>query len=192
MPDLAAAYADTRETMMKIVRDLPPEKLGARVPACPAWNVQDLIAHVTSLASSLASGEFPPDLNPLASLFNSELGEKRDTFVDAALEARRGLTIEQILSEWERSAPRVEAMIRGAEPWPPSAPPLVEWVVTTDLAAHDHDLRGALDLPGERDSIATGLSRSPDQIRAFEWQGDPEPFLSLFYPYGLRTDALVE
>ncbi|MFN2613353.1 MAG: hypothetical protein ABR552_00865, partial [Actinomycetota bacterium] len=34
--------------------------------------------------------------------------------------------------------------------------------------------------------------RSPDQIRAFEWQGDPEPFLSLFYPYGLRTDALVE
>lgn len=34
--------------------------------------------------------------------------------------------------------------------------------------------------------------RSPEQIRAYEWQGDPEPFLPLFYPYGPRTEALTE
>jgi uncharacterized protein (TIGR03083 family) len=34
--------------------------------------------------------------------------------------------------------------------------------------------------------------RSPDQIRAFSWEGDPEPFLPLFYPYGPRTEPLVE
>lgn len=34
--------------------------------------------------------------------------------------------------------------------------------------------------------------RSPDQVRAYEWDGDPEPFLDLFYPYGVREDALVE
>jgi uncharacterized protein (TIGR03083 family) len=34
--------------------------------------------------------------------------------------------------------------------------------------------------------------RSPDQIRAYEWDGDPEPFIPFFYLYGLRTDALVE
>ncbi|MFN2587557.1 MAG: hypothetical protein ABR613_05520 [Actinomycetota bacterium] len=34
--------------------------------------------------------------------------------------------------------------------------------------------------------------RSPDQLRAYDWDGDPEPFLELFYPYGVREDALVE
>lgn len=57
---------------------------------------------------------------------------------------------------------------------------------------------------GEGDPVATvaasrfelfrALSgrRSPDQIRAYEWDGDPEPFLDVFYPYGVREEALVE
>jgi uncharacterized protein (TIGR03083 family) len=34
--------------------------------------------------------------------------------------------------------------------------------------------------------------RNPDQIRAYDWEGDPEPFITYFYPYGIRADALVE
>jgi uncharacterized protein (TIGR03083 family) len=34
--------------------------------------------------------------------------------------------------------------------------------------------------------------RSPDQIRAYDWGGDPEPFIPYFYPYGVRAEALVE
>jgi uncharacterized protein (TIGR03083 family) len=34
--------------------------------------------------------------------------------------------------------------------------------------------------------------RSRDQIRAWEWSADPEPYLSLFYVYGPRAEALVE
>lgn len=34
--------------------------------------------------------------------------------------------------------------------------------------------------------------RNPDQVRAYEWDGDPDPFLELFYPYGVREEALVE
>jgi uncharacterized protein (TIGR03083 family) len=34
--------------------------------------------------------------------------------------------------------------------------------------------------------------RNPDQIRAYEWEGDPEPFIPLFFPYGIREDALIE
>ena len=34
--------------------------------------------------------------------------------------------------------------------------------------------------------------RSPEQILAYEWDGDPEPYVSYFYPYGIRKDALVE
>jgi uncharacterized protein (TIGR03083 family) len=34
--------------------------------------------------------------------------------------------------------------------------------------------------------------RNPEQIAAFDWDGDPEPYIPYFYPYGIRKDALVE
>ncbi|MEA2461029.1 MAG: hypothetical protein QOH90_1206 [Actinomycetota bacterium] len=34
--------------------------------------------------------------------------------------------------------------------------------------------------------------RNPGQIGAYDWTGDPEPFIPFFYPYGVRADALVE
>lgn len=34
--------------------------------------------------------------------------------------------------------------------------------------------------------------RSPEQIRNYEWDGDPEPFTRFFYPYGVRAEALAE
>lgn len=34
--------------------------------------------------------------------------------------------------------------------------------------------------------------RSPEQIAAYEWKGDSEPYIPYFYPYGIRQDALVE
>lgn len=34
--------------------------------------------------------------------------------------------------------------------------------------------------------------RSPEQIAAYEWDGDPQPYIPYFYPYGIRKDALVE
>ena len=34
--------------------------------------------------------------------------------------------------------------------------------------------------------------RSVDQVRAYRWSGDPEPYIPYFYPYGVRQDALVE
>lgn len=34
--------------------------------------------------------------------------------------------------------------------------------------------------------------RNPDQIAAYDWDGDPTPYLPYFYPYGVRREALVE
>ena len=34
--------------------------------------------------------------------------------------------------------------------------------------------------------------RNPEQIAAYEWDGDAEPYIPYFYPYGIREDALVE
>ncbi|HEX2049708.1 MAG TPA: maleylpyruvate isomerase family mycothiol-dependent enzyme [Actinomycetota bacterium] len=34
--------------------------------------------------------------------------------------------------------------------------------------------------------------RSPEQIAAYDWDGDAEPYVPYFYPYGVREEALVE
>lgn len=34
--------------------------------------------------------------------------------------------------------------------------------------------------------------RNPEQVRAYGWDGDAEPYVPYFYPYGMREDALVE
>jgi uncharacterized protein (TIGR03083 family) len=34
--------------------------------------------------------------------------------------------------------------------------------------------------------------RNPEQIAAFEWEGDANAYIPYFYPYGMRRDALVE
>lgn len=52
----------------------------------------------------------------------------------------------------------------------------------------------AATVTGTRFELFRALSgrRSPDQVRAYDWEGDPEPYLPYFYPYGIREDALVE
>lgn len=34
--------------------------------------------------------------------------------------------------------------------------------------------------------------RSPEQIAAYDWDGDAEPYIPYFYPYGMRRDSLEE
>lgn len=34
--------------------------------------------------------------------------------------------------------------------------------------------------------------RSPEQIAAYDWDGDAAPYIPYFYPYGIREQALVE
>jgi uncharacterized protein (TIGR03083 family) len=47
---------------------------------------------------------------------------------------------------------------------------------------------------GDRFELFRAMSgrRSPDQIRAYGWDGDPEPYIPYFYPYGIRKDPLTE
>ena len=47
---------------------------------------------------------------------------------------------------------------------------------------------------GSRFELFRAMSgrRSPEQIAAYEWDGESEPYIPYFYPYGIRNDALVE
>jgi hypothetical protein len=67
------------------------------------------------------------------------------------------MTIAEALAEWARYLPRVLAVLRGDEPLPPGSMPSHDWVIVSDIAAHGQDLRGALDLPADRESAAVTL-----------------------------------
>lgn len=67
-------------------------------------------------------------------------------------------------------------------------------IVTGDSERVAGDGEPAASVAGSRFELFRALSgrRNPDQIRAYEWDGDPEPYISFFYPYGIREEALVE
>jgi uncharacterized protein (TIGR03083 family) len=52
----------------------------------------------------------------------------------------------------------------------------------------------ATTLRSDRFELFRALSgrRSPDQVKGYDWDGNPDPFLMYFYPYGVRTEALIE
>ena len=58
--------------------------------------------------------------------------------------------------------------------------------------AGDGDAEVAVTAPRFELFRAMSGRRSPEQIAAYDWHGDPEPYIPYFYPYGIRKDALVE
>jgi uncharacterized protein (TIGR03083 family) len=215
------------------------------VPASPDWSVLDVVAHVTGVAGDVASGEELEELNLVEALVDPVQAARRETMTARQVSSRRGRTVDEVLAEWDATLKLLLPMMRGERPFPLPNPAL-EAIVTTDLAVHAQDVRGALGMPGDRESAAVGVAlasysqglaykirfaglpalrlryggkermagdgepgaiveadrfeifralagrRSTGQIRAFDWTGDPEPYLPLIPAYGERTDALSE
>lgn len=71
-------------------------------------------------------------------------------------------------------------------------PPLE--VSAGDSVRQTHPGKVEARVSGSRFEIFRALSgrRNPDQVRAFDWEGDPEPYIPYVYPYGIRTEALVD
>lgn len=128
-------YAETRRRLIALVAPLDAAGAATVVPACPLWNVTDTVAHVVGIIDDLRSGR----LDGLGS----------DAWTAAQVERRRGMSLVDCCAEWEALAPTVDALA-AQDPW------MVTRLVA-DLVTHEHDIRGALQQPGARDSAAIGL-----------------------------------
>jgi hypothetical protein len=146
---LAAAYAETRATILGILGGLHGRQLLTVIPACPSWSVRDLIGHLAGVAGDTLGGRFPA-INPHGTW------AERQAVVDAhtagQVTSRRVKRIEEVLDEWAGYLPRLLAMLRGDEALPAGSMPAHSWVIVSDIAAHAQDLRGAFQMPGDRDS----------------------------------------
>jgi uncharacterized protein (TIGR03083 family) len=128
--DLALLYRDTRERLTSLVSGLDDESLATPVPTCPGWRVRDVVAHLAAVVEDVLAGRLsgPPS--------------EAETAVQVARYTGRPMT--QTLAGWTAGGPQFEEIISAFR-----VPPAV-----IDVASHEQDIRGALAMPGARDSEA--------------------------------------
>jgi uncharacterized protein (TIGR03083 family) len=217
-------YAESRERIIELVKGLTDEELNGTVPACPEWRVRDVVAHIAGLTTDVLAGKIDA--------YGSE------KWTSAQVEERKDRSIDEVIAEWEANAERYDGMLEAN-------PGFLPMITTADLVTHEHDIRGALNQPGARDSEgvrigvktyvgrlrqnmedlpplrvnavgfrdfmvgkgdpaasvsaetyelfrALGGRRSEEQVRALDWEGDPEPYLPkwLSGPFAFSATAL--
>jgi uncharacterized protein (TIGR03083 family) len=128
--DVARLYREHRERVTGLVRPVPEAQLLQPCPACPGWTVHDVVSHLAGCAADAIAGELG--------------GVPSEEQTAAQVEARRGQPTTVVLREWERSASQFELVLAKAGP--------ALFAAAMDAAVHEQDIRGALELPGERDS----------------------------------------
>jgi uncharacterized protein (TIGR03083 family) len=123
----AKLYQETRERIVGLIRD---GAWDTAVPACPAWTVRDVVAHLTAIAEDVVAGRLtgPPDDDETA----AGIARFADHDESALIEA------------WAEHTAAMDRL--GLE-----AP-------VADAVCHEHDIRGALGRPGSRDSPALRFS----------------------------------
>ena len=146
---IAAAYTGTRTRSTDVLRAVGTGAVAEQVvPACPQWTVRQLASHMCGVCDDVLAGNV------------AEAGT--DPWTDAQVIRYADTPLGEILDHWDDVGPQVEAVI-------PAVPPAPASQMVFDVTTHEHDLRGALDQPGARDSdsIEVGfgfLAKSLDRI----------------------------
>ncbi|WP_209307609.1 maleylpyruvate isomerase family mycothiol-dependent enzyme [Geodermatophilus sp. DF01-2] len=123
-----------QQRVTALVQGLPVADAERRVPACPAWTVRDLLAHVVGLDADVLAGDEPDDHNA--------------TWTQSQVDTRRDRDLATLLSEWAEMTGPMRAWMAGHGTRP-----------LGDVVIHEQDLRGALDVPGARDAPAWAVLR---------------------------------
>jgi len=136
----STSYRGCRERVTEMVTGLGDDDLARRVPACPDWTVRDLTAHIIGVAADLSVGNL------------EQMGAHEWT--SAQIAKRKDHSVTDLIEEWTKLAEQVE-------PTADLIPPGAAQMLVGDAVTHEHDMRGALNRPGARDTDAVwiGLDR---------------------------------
>ncbi len=156
VPDTPRLYAETRQRIGGVIADATGSE---RVPACPEWTIKDLVAHMTGVCADILGGRLD--------------GVGSESWTQRQVDERGDKSLEDIFGEWNDVGPQVEAIM------PNFAPADAQLVM--DVVTHEHDIRGALKMPGSRDDeavrvglewLATNLGRELPAVRVKADEGD--------------------
>jgi uncharacterized protein (TIGR03083 family) len=132
--DAISEWADAQARVIELTESITRDQADRLVPACPDWTVRELLSHIIGLDADVLAGDEPDD-------HNSEWTQRQ-------VDARAGRDIAALLQEW-----------RGL------TEPLQEWMRVNgtrpmgDVVIHEQDLRGALGVPGARDTEGIAAMR---------------------------------
>ena len=203
----AEAYGRLREQMLAMVATADPT---TPVPACPGWTVKELLAHVAGVASDVLTGNVAEaGTEPwVQAQLDARAGQSLPTIADEwratgpqvdDVCAQLGDAIAQLVFDTVTH----EQDLRGALGQPGATDGAVEvglrWAAGTwgggdgptagalriragdiDAVRGDGEPTVSIDLePVEALAALTGR-RSLDQLRAYPWDGDVEPWLPAF------------
>src|SRR3712207_4929686 len=147
--------------MSELARGLSDADAARRVTGCPGWDVHDLHAHAAGVVVDVMAGRVD--------------GAGSDEWTYAQVAERKGVPLPAILDEWAGAAATFEPTLDGL-------PKPIWRTLLIDLVTHEHDARGALGVPGGRDTEAYAVARKGFAVglaKAIEERGLP----------GLRLEA---
>ncbi len=194
--DLGSIYRASRLRVAGLVDDTVSDRA---VPATPAWNAHDVVAHLSGVMSDFLSGNLQGAATP--------------PWTAAQVERGRDKSVAQVVDEWAEAAPAFESFLSSPDGSKAGA-------AVMDVHAHETDLRAAFGLePALPDEVlawaaerlregfdsqvaAAGLPaveveapdfemfrgrlgrRTRQQVVAFGWSADPAPYLDTFFLFG--------
>jgi uncharacterized protein (TIGR03083 family) len=176
-------YADVRLRMSDLARGLSGEQAETPVPGCPGWTVRGVYAHATGVVADVVAGNLD--------------GAATDPWTQAQVDARAASPLPAILDEWAELAATFEPRLD-------EFPKAISRTLLIDLVTHEHDVRGALGMPGGTDSeaytiarkgFAVGLAKTleerglpPLRLEAPDWSFDtgPDPAVTVRAPHSFE------
>ncbi|WP_017589821.1 maleylpyruvate isomerase family mycothiol-dependent enzyme [Nocardiopsis ganjiahuensis] len=123
--DSARIYQNCQNRLLQLAATLDADQLGTVVPACPAWTVEQVYAHLAGLAADVVSGDVTPPAG--------------DDVTARQVADRAGLDFDTVTAQWRDSAPALLDLLATQQRRRYSLPALDVW-------HHENDIRGALGL----------------------------------------------
>lgn len=149
--DASSIYVKTQERIIELLDD---RDTTVTVPACPDWTVKDLVAHLAGLAADVTDDNIE--------------GWGSDAWTERQVDAGRSATYNEIIARWRSRTADLSRVLDAPEasftapsvgtafgPLPLTAVP---FMIVTDLASHEQDIRGAVGAPGGGNSEAVHVA----------------------------------
>jgi uncharacterized protein (TIGR03083 family) len=126
-PTIGEHYRASRGRLTDLLTGAGEADWARAVPACPGWDVHDVVAHLVTVVDDALAGRLlgPPTPDQTA----DQVARCCDVPGPA------------LLAQWAEQAPAFEQAVTDLGIWP----------AAFDVGSHEQDVRGALDRPGARD-----------------------------------------
>jgi uncharacterized protein (TIGR03083 family) len=219
LDEFARAYQRVRTRVSDLVSQRDLDALETSAPAAPEWRVRDLLAHLSGVSADITSGNL--DGVATDEWTAAQVDARRDWTIDDLISewAERGAAVDALIPQFpEPIAAQLlvdtathEQDIRGALEVPGARdadaialgfPGMATFALGSGLKLEtEHGIFVTGDGDGAETSVraprfelfrAMTGRRSLEQVRAYDWTGDPRPEALVIGLFTARATPLVE